>query len=384
MLIPIGTNVLHRRQPFVTYLIIGLNLLIFALYWAVERSGGGGSQNELMRSIADMKIQGGVSSANFHYWSLLTYQFVHDDWLHIIFNMIFLLPFGKTVEDRMGHLFFALFYLGCGAISAYIYILSYSNALVIGASGSVCAVVAAFIVIAPKTKVHVLFIFFIIGVYAVPSILLITFFVLVDTFNLLTNLLSVNPSRTAWVVHLVGYASGFIFTFLALSFGLIKSSEFDLQMMIRQYRRRKIMKKCIVASPVFNENNDSVQNQESAIRLEISEEAHRGSIEKASSMYFKAIEEQPSLKIDRRTHHLIGSTLLQHNKTKAGVEVFERYLVEHKEAKDCPEIALLLAAKYARNLDNSKRASELLSTYADKFSDNHKALAKTIESELKA
>ena len=55
MLIPIGTDVQHRRQPFVTYLIIGLNLLIFAMQWAVERSGGSNSQTDLIRFIANLE-----------------------------------------------------------------------------------------------------------------------------------------------------------------------------------------------------------------------------------------------------------------------------------------------------------------------------------------
>jgi uncharacterized protein HemY len=64
------------------------------------------------------------------------------------------------------------------------------------------------------------------------------------------------------------------------------------------------------------------------------------------------------------------------------VEVFERYLKQHKDAKDCPEVALLLAAKYTRRLDNSKRAKELLKKYANEFSEEHQQLARTIELEL--
>lgn len=381
MLIPIGTDVQHRRQPFVTYLIIGLNLLIFAMQWAVERSGGSNSQTDLIRFIANLESEGQLSSINFHFWSLVTYQFLHAGWMHIIVNMIFLLPFGKAVEDRMGHIGFALFYLGCGALGGYIHTLNYINP-VVGASGSVCAVVAAFIVLAPKTKIHVLFIFFIIGIYTVPSLLLVGFFIALDTFSLLASLVSETSNQTAWAVHLVGYLSGFIITFLALSVGLIRSSEFDLTLMIRQYRRRRVMQQHMSQTPVIQNDSKTTKHPESEICLAIAEEAMRGDTEKATTHYFQALSEHPSLKIDRRTHHLIGSTLLQNNKTSEGVEVFERYLSQHKEAKDCPEVALLLAAKYARNLDNPKRATELLKAYTKKFSEQHQELARKIESEL--
>jgi membrane associated rhomboid family serine protease len=381
MLIPIGTNVQHRRKPFVTYFIIGLNLLIFASQWAISRSGGFQSQSEIIRFIANLENEGQLSSLNFHFLSLLTYQFLHAGWMHIIVNMVFLLPFGKAVEDRMGHVGFALFYLGCGAVGGYIHTLLYLSP-VVGASGSVCAVAAAFIVLAPKTKIHVLVVFFIIGVYAVPSLLLVGFFVALDTFSLLASLVGNNSNPTAWVVHLMGYLSGFILTFIALTLGIIRSSEFDLTLLIRQYFRRRELKTYLKSPPVYNHNESSVEDPETLLSIAIADETQYGNVQKATQQYYEAIQEHPSFKIDKRTHHVLGSTLLQNNKTAEGVELFERYLKQHKDAKDCPEVALLLAAKYTRALNNSKRAKELLKKYADDFSEEHQQLARTIQLEL--
>ena len=152
MLIPIGTTMEHKRQPIVTYWIIGLNVLVFALQWTIQRSGGLQAESDFIRSLAGFELEGQLSRTNFHYFSLITYQFLHGGWMHIIVNMIFLLPFGKAVEDRMGHIGFGAFYLGCGAIGGLVHLLSIGP--VIGASGSVCAVVAAFLVLAPKTKIQ--------------------------------------------------------------------------------------------------------------------------------------------------------------------------------------------------------------------------------------
>ena len=381
MLIPIGTNVENRKKPYFTYFIIGLNLLIFASQWAISRSGGFQSQSEFIRTIANLESEGQLSSLNFHLLSLLTYQFLHAGWMHIIVNMVFLLPFGKAVEDRMGHVGFALFYLGCGALGGYIHTLFYLSP-VVGASGSVCAVVAAFIVLAPKTKIHVLVIFFIIGVYAVPSLLLVGFFVALDTFSLLASLVGNNSNPTAWVVHLIGYLSGFILTFTALTFGIIRSSEYDLTLMIRQYLRRRDLNSFVKSAPVYNHEEPSAEDPETLIRISIADETHRGNIDKATQQYYDAIQESPSFKIDKRTHHVLGSTLLQNKKTAEGVELFERYLKQHKDANDCPEVALLLAAKYTRTLNNSKRAKELLKKFANDFSEEHQQLARTIQLEL--
>ena len=382
MLIPIGTNIEHRRKPIVTYWIIGLNLLIFAIQWSSSRSGGLNSNSEIVRFVTSLEIQGQLSSTYFHSWSLVTYQFLHAGWMHIIVNMLFLLPFGKAVEDRMGHLGFALFYLGCGAFGGLIHTLLYT-APVIGASGSVCAVVAAFVVLAPKTKTHVLFIFFIIGMYSVPSLLLVAFFILFDTFSLLASMMGSNSNSTAWMVHLCGYIAGFTLSFSALAIGLIQSSEFDLTQMIRQSHRRRSFQKVMNTTKAIQQNEmKSEDDPILQLQASIAQDAATGKTIEAAERYLIAITEYPSLKIDARTLHLIGSTLIQNNRIENGTQVFERYLVQYKNSEDCAEVALLLAAKYARNLNNSKRAKQLLKIYASSFSEQHQKLATTITSEL--
>ena len=383
MLIPIGTTMEHKKQPFVTYWIIGLNILIFALQWAVNRTGGIGAENEVIRFIAHLELDGQLSKSNFHSWTLISYQFLHSGWMHILLNMIFLLPFGKAVEGRMGHIGFALFYLGCGAIGGYVHTRLY-DAPVIGASGSVCAVVAAFIVLAPKTHIHVLLIFFIIGIYTIPSLLLVGFFILLDTYGFLTDVFGSNSKGTAWVVHLVGYAGGFLFTFLALSLGIISSSEFDLKQVVRQYCRRRSLQKGIKSGPVFINNSDDAENPDFQLRTLIAQQASSGDTEEAAKTYFDSIETNPSIKIDTRTYHTLGSSLLELNRIEEGVLVFERYLKQYKEAKDRGEVALLLATKYTRKLNNKKRASELLKMYASDFSEQHQKLAASIQEEITA
>ncbi len=380
MLIPIGTTMEHKRQAIVTYWIIGLNVLIFALQWAIQRSGGINAESGLISYLAGFEIDGQLSRTNFHYVSLMTDHFLPGGWMHIIVNMVFLLPFGKAVEDRMGHFGFAAFYLGCGAFGGLVHLLSIGP--VIGASGSVCAVVAAFIVLAPKTKVHVLRSFFIIGVYTIPSLLLVGFFVALDIFGILADAINKSGSSTAWDVHLAGYFSGFALTFAALKLGFISSSEFDLPLMIRQFRRRRSLQNTIVANSIFKNSKDDIEDPEFKMRTSIAEQANAGNTAEATRSYFKALETNPLLKIDPRTLYTIGSSLLERGDIEDGIKIFELYLKQYKEAKDRGEVALLLAAKYARVLNNKKRALELLKKYAPDFSEQHKLLAASIQQEL--
>ncbi len=88
----------------------------------------------------------------------ITYSFLHGSWLHLGSNMLFLWVFGDNVEDAMGHLKFLLFYLACAAAGALAHglVLPTSQAPLIGASGAVSGVVAAYLMLHPKVRVWVL------------------------------------------------------------------------------------------------------------------------------------------------------------------------------------------------------------------------------------
>ena len=381
MLIPIGTDVHHKRYPTVTYLLIGLNLLIFAVQWSIERSGGADSISESSRVIADALSNAQLSQGNFHFYSLFTYQFLHGGWWHLLGNMLFLLPFGKAVEDRMGHIGFALFYLLCGAFGGEIHTVL-SQSPVIGASGSVCAVTAAFIVLAPKTKIKVLLIFFIIGVYQIPSMLLVTFFVLFDVFSLLASFAGANAQPTAWVVHLGGYASGFAITFALLGLGIIASSEFDLTQMFKQAKRRREYRQVIAQNKTNRIETSNTATPAELLRAKLSDSVARGDELQAADTYLKEINTLPSLTLNKQTHLAIANALIIDGRIEDGVLLYEKYLLEHKNAKDCGEVALLLCAKYIRNLDNFKRAKILLKQFNSKITDKHKPFAARLENEM--
>ncbi len=90
--------------------------------------------------------------------SLLTYMFLHGGWLHLLTNMAFLWVFGDNVEDRLGHVRFLAFYLACGvaAAIAQVAMTPDSTAPLIGASGAVSGVMAAYLLYYPGARVWVL------------------------------------------------------------------------------------------------------------------------------------------------------------------------------------------------------------------------------------
>jgi len=91
-------------------------------------------------------------------FTLLSYQFLHGSWWHLISNMLFLWVFADNIEDAYGHFAFALLYLFCGVVAALVHVmvLPFSGAPLVGASGAVSGVLGAYLVLFPKARVWVL------------------------------------------------------------------------------------------------------------------------------------------------------------------------------------------------------------------------------------
>ncbi len=91
-------------------------------------------------------------------FTLISYQFLHGSWWHLISNMLFLWVFADNIEDAYGHFAFALLYLFCGVVAALVHVmvLPFSGAPLVGASGAVSGVLGAYLVLFPKARVWVL------------------------------------------------------------------------------------------------------------------------------------------------------------------------------------------------------------------------------------
>lgn len=96
-------------------------------------------------------------------WQLVSYQFLHDSLLHLIFNMFGLWFAGNVLESLMGRWRFLTLYLTCGVIGGILQILLSSGTLLIGASAAVFGVVCAFAALYPEMPIRAL-VFFVIPV----------------------------------------------------------------------------------------------------------------------------------------------------------------------------------------------------------------------------
>jgi membrane associated rhomboid family serine protease len=133
-------------------------------------------------------------------------MFLHGSWMHLLSNMAFLWVFGDNVEDAMGHVKFLLFYLLCGAAAglAHAWMSPASPAPLIGASGAIAGVIAAYLMLYPHIKVWILVLWRL--PLRLPAMVVLGFWIVVQIISVATS----SGSRTAWWAHLGGFAAGMI------------------------------------------------------------------------------------------------------------------------------------------------------------------------------
>lgn len=160
MFIPLHdeTDLLHIRRPLGVFALLTVTVLSFVLV----KSGAAGDPDRLVVAL------GLIPAVIFGEASLapdlaiapaaltpLTSLFLHGDVFHLAGNMLFLWVFGDNVEDAMGSARFVLFYVLCGVAASFAYALAWplSEASLIGASGAVSGVVAAYFMLHPHVRV---------------------------------------------------------------------------------------------------------------------------------------------------------------------------------------------------------------------------------------
>jgi membrane associated rhomboid family serine protease len=154
--IPIVDDVPQRRFPVVNTALIAINFAVFILYELPDPDAA------VKAAFYPCTVDNACHMAQPWGISWLTAMFLHAGWDHILGNMLFLAVFGRNVEDGYGHLSYLLFYLAGGfaatATQTAVTLAAGSPADPtvpnLGASGAIAAVLGAYIVLYPRSKVR--------------------------------------------------------------------------------------------------------------------------------------------------------------------------------------------------------------------------------------
>ena len=211
-MIPLRDTARLSTFPIINIIFIAINIIIFVY----EQSLG----NRLNQFIYHYGLVPAILFSNAElsvtdrFLPFMSSMFLHGGWLHLIGNMLFLYIFGDNVEDRLGHLKYAVFYIICGLIAAMFQVATnlHSNIPMVGASGAISGVLGAYLLFFPKSKVLTLVpIFIFIQFIHIPAAV---FILIWFGFQLLSGIGTLSISHgmggVAFWAHIGGFIGGLI------------------------------------------------------------------------------------------------------------------------------------------------------------------------------
>ncbi len=220
---PIGDDNSDRTiTPFVNYLFIGINILVFVLLQGL----GGNDAFSYAFSLVPKEVTEGIDLSGVQvvrdafgntgevrhyatplpvYFNFLSSMFMHGDIAHIFGNMLFLWIFGDNLENLLGHIRFAAFYVACGLAAAFAQIIMDSDSVIpmLGASGAISGVLGGYVLLFPQRQVRALIFNFL---TTVPAFVAIGIWI---AYQLIVGYLT--PAGTggvAYAAHIGGFIAG--------------------------------------------------------------------------------------------------------------------------------------------------------------------------------
>lgn len=230
MVFPIGDDqVQGGHKPIFSYLFIGLNVLIFLYQMQVPGN-----------LICDLGFVPNEFSRGEDLFTIVSSTFLHGGWMHLIGNMLFLWVFADNIEATIGNIPFLIFYFigGVGASLVH-YFLSVAPAMVdccdicemagtaacagveagtggamcpgtiptVGASGAISAVLGAYLIMFPKSKIKMIFLLFF-STFRITAIFFLGFWIVQQLISGVGSLGAAAGGGTAWWAHIGGFAIG--------------------------------------------------------------------------------------------------------------------------------------------------------------------------------
>jgi len=226
MLFPLHDNNPTQRVPIVTIALVAANVLIYLAMWLQP------PQTELRTVVLHaftpnritqlFKGQPGLVRLDAEHAvelppeptsvlsTLFTCMFLHGSWAHVLGNMWFLWLFGNNVEDRLGRVRFLVFYLAGGLLATGVQWFTgpLDTTPVIGASGAVAAVLGAYAVTYPHSRVHTLFFLGIITIIELPALWVLGAWLVFQFLEGIKAFQVGVSGGVAWWAHIGGFIAG--------------------------------------------------------------------------------------------------------------------------------------------------------------------------------
>ena len=194
-----------RRRALLTW---GLILINFGVYFYL-------AQNPVMdeNAIAQYAVIPADITAGRHLGTLITSMFLHASLLHVGGNMLFLWIFGNNVEDKLGELKFLVVYFASGLAGSLlqIFITPDSTIPMLGASGAISGLLAAYVLYYPRARILTFVVPFFI--FTLPAYVFIGYWIALQALNAFLNIGAIGGG-VAFFAHVGGFGTGLILALL--------------------------------------------------------------------------------------------------------------------------------------------------------------------------
>jgi len=377
LLLPIGTDNPLRRTPVMNYALVIANFVIF-IYFSYFTGAGSSSAPGHNPAGPYMLYPGSPRLYQF-----ITYAFLHGGWMHVIGNMLFLYIFGNSVNDKLGHLGYLLFYLAGGVASALGYALMNldSTTPMLGASGAVAAVTGAYMVLFPKTYIHVFYWLFFIGTLEVHAFYFILFKLAI--FDNIIQPRLYGTSNVAYDAHLAGYVFGICIPLAMLALKLLAHSPYDLWAVIKQLHRRNQYRRSVsggydpysVTSAGRKKVDAKVtepdprQEEIFSLRAKIFSAVNSSDLNTAVDAYLRLIAIDPGQVLPDQHQLDVANKLMHLGKHTEAAQAYEAFLKQYPRYPSIEQIQLMLGLIYSRYLNQKKPARHYLQAALEKLTD---------------
>lgn len=222
---PIGDDNSDRHiQPIVNYAFIAVNILVFVFLQGI----GGNDAFTYAFSLVPKEIATGVdlfgtqtvkdSFGNVGrvvleptpvsvYITFLSSMFMHGGFSHIFGNMLFLWVFGDNIENRLGHVRYAIFYILCGIGAALGQIMLQTDSVIpmLGASGAISGVLGGYLLLFPRRSVKAIIFNFFTTVPAYVALGLWIVYQIIQGY-----LTPPGTGGVAYAAHIGGFVAGLV------------------------------------------------------------------------------------------------------------------------------------------------------------------------------
>ena len=377
-MIPLRTDSPLRNTPYMNGALIAANVIIylFELFGPVENG-----VHWFSKLILD--------SSSPHIYMYFSYAFLHDfdlahgGWMHLVGNMLFLYVFGNNVNDKIGHIGYLAFYLAGGVLAGMAFVVTNPHGRELGASGAIAAVVGAYLILFPRSRVTVLNFTIFIGWFEIPSIWFIGLFFFFQ--DLLAYFVGGGMDNVAHISHIGGTLFGCAVCLTLLSLNLLPRDQYDVVALFKQWNRRRVYRDAVNSgwNPYLTPSVPPPRTQYShggwgapprpqppppdpnvarvlELRTAISEAAAVHDLNAAAELYLRLTQLDPRQVLPRQSQLDVANQLASQQLYPEAAAAYEVFLKHYPKFEQIEQVELMLGLIYARYLTQYERAKGCL------------------------